>query len=63
MAARKVTLYMKNGNSHSLICKNEQIYHQLLSEIDNGERIEISVKNKIISLRGSQVDYHEWEYL
>jgi hypothetical protein len=63
MEKRKVTLYMRNGKTHSLICKNDGVYYELIENIDNDERIDIKLDDKTISLRGSQVDYHEWEYL
>ncbi len=37
---RKVTLYMKNGKIHSLICKNDDVYYELVENIDNDERID-----------------------
>jgi hypothetical protein len=63
MEKRKVTLYMKNGNSYSVVCQDDEIYENLLQEIDNDERISISYSGKVISIKGSQIDYHEWEYL
>jgi hypothetical protein len=58
---RKVTLYMKNGKIHSLICKNDDVYYELVENIDNDERIDIVFDNKTISIKGSNVDYHESE--
>lgn len=52
---------MKNGKTHSLNCKNEDMYYDLVEKIDNDERIDIIFDDKTISLRGGQVDYHEFE--
>ena len=58
---RKVTLHMKNGQSHNLICENDQLYNQLLKIINTDDLINITSNNKTISIKGSNVDYHESE--
>ena len=63
MAKRKVTLYMKNGNCHEILCQNDNQYISLIESLDNGERININYKDKTTSFSGSQVDYHEFELI